>query len=360
MKKLSLLVWLAFVGGSGVFGASMLNAQSKPPDFVVDPSWPRPFPDHWATGGIGGVCIDSQDHVFIVNRGDLTGNELDAAQVAPAFIELDAAGNVINSWGDPKTLPDEAMGCSIDRDGNLWVAGGQDSIVQKYSSGGKLLLQIGKKGAFDSSDGTNKGKALNSSHTGFYYSAGVAVDPGNGDLYIADGHAEGGNHRVAVFDHDAHFLRQWELHRAPGDTSVPVLHCIAMSKDGRLYVCDRRGDRIQVFDKMGKFQQDIPIKFERRSQSAPPSEHQVGTAVAVAFSRDDAQRFLYVANQDDEQIEVVDRSSGKVLSTFSRAGEQAGELTYIHQVAVDSKGNIYTGEVRPGKRVQRFRPVKAD
>src|SRR5207248_1358823 len=83
--------------------------------------------------------------------------------------------------------------CFVDCENNLWIAGSKDGIVQKYThDGSKLLLQIGTRGVLDSSDGTDNGRALNSSHTGFFYSAGIAVDPNNGDVYVADGYGNSG------------------------------------------------------------------------------------------------------------------------------------------------------------------------
>src|SRR5580704_3353066 len=141
------------------------HAQAKAPRFEVDPAWPKPLPNLWVTGGIGGVCIDSRDHVFVLNRRDLTDNDLDAGHQAPVVIEFDPDGNVVNSFGDPNATPDTPHGCAVDADNNVWLTGNGDGIVQKYShDGSKLLLQIGKQGVVDSSDGSPKGKALNASH----------------------------------------------------------------------------------------------------------------------------------------------------------------------------------------------------
>jgi len=222
------------------------------------------------------------------------------------------------------------------------------------------LLQIGKRGLVDSSDGTLKGTPLNSSRSGFFASAGIAVDPVNGDIYVADGESQNSNHRVAVFDRSGQFLRQWEPHRDEGENGemfVPVVHCIAMSKDGLVYICDRRARRLQVFDKQGNFQKNIPITFEPQNHNPISPEHKPGasgTAVWVAFSPDPSQKFLYVTNQDNERIEIVDRESGQVLSRFGRAGHQLGEFTYLHFVALDSQGNVYAGEIN-GRRVQKFK-----
>src|SRR5882762_6718648 len=89
----------------------LLAAQGNPPKYEVDPSWPRPLPNKWVTGAVTGVCTDAQDHVFIVNRGNLTENELDSGRQAPPVIEFDPQGNVANSWGNRETLPEGLHGC---------------------------------------------------------------------------------------------------------------------------------------------------------------------------------------------------------------------------------------------------------
>lgn len=349
----------------GVLPVSPLDAQSAPPKFEVDPSWPKPLPNLWVTGGIGGVCVDSRDHVFILNRRDLTDNDLDAGRQAPVVIEFDPDGNVVNSFGDPSNTPDTPHGCAVDSDNNLWITGNGDGIVQKYAhDGSKLLLQIGKKGVVDSSDGTPKGKPLNASHEGFFKPAGIVIDSKNGDVYVADGETPGGNHRIAVFDRDGKFLRQWDLHRdanETGDAFTPVLHCVTMDAQGFVYVCDRRGHRIQVFDKMGNFQKNIPVEWEHRSPMPSGPGHEsgaLGSAVSVEFSRDPGQKYMYVANQDNEQIDVFDRAGGRLLSSFGRVGRYPGQFTYIHFLAADSKGNLYVSEVGTGKRIQKFRLTK--
>jgi DNA-binding beta-propeller fold protein YncE len=359
MKTHSLIV--ALTGASlalafATFCPAPLAGQSSSPQYEVDPSWPKPLPDTWVIGRPGGICIDAQDHVFVANRRDLTDNDLEAGEQAPSVMEFDPEGNVVNSWGDPNILPHSLHSCTVDYQNNVWIGGDLDGIVQKYSHDGKLLLQIGTRGVLDTSDGTLEGRALNSSHTLLARPASIAVDPGNGDVYVADGY---GNDRVVVFDRTGKYLRQWgrqgskaEAEAGVGGAFMQVVHCVVMGNDGLIYVCDRQGDRIQVFDKMGNFQRNIWV---RASNERLPDAS--GTDLWLAFSRDPEQRFMYVANEHHDQITILDHATGQVVGSFGRVGHQIGELTHPHTLAIDSKGNVYVAEVQWGRRIQKFKIV---
>jgi len=333
---------------------------SAAPRFEVDPYWPKPMPNNWVTGRLGGVCVDAQDHVFIANRQDLEEKETETGTSAPPLIEFDPEGNVVNSFGDPKVVPKTIHSCFVDRENNLWVAGSADGVVQKYThDGSKLLLQIGTKGVLDSSDGTSNGRALNSSHTGFFYPAGIAVDPANGDVYVADGY---GNSRIAVFDRNGHFLRQWgrqgtaaEAEAAMGGAFLKIVHCVVMDHAGLVYVCDKQGDRVQVFDKMGNFKRNVLIDPRPHYPNSRPTEW--GANSDVRFSPDSEQRFMYTVDEWRDHIDIFDNATGQLLSSFGRPGHQLGEFTHAHTMAVDSRGNIYVAESGYGRRVQKFRIV---
>ena len=370
---------LAFA--AGMSGASTLRAQSVVPKFEVDPYWPKPLPNRWVTGEIGGICVDSQDHVFVAQRVSdvggmdghlegLTGDELNAGEAAPPVLEFDGDGKVVNSWGDAKILPKDLHGCAVDRDGHVWLDGSEDGIIQEYSHDGKeMLLQIGKKGVFDSSDGTVNGTSLNSSPSQFFRVSEIAFDPHNGDVYVADGHAKGkggNNFRIVVFDRTGHYLRQWKLHRSTEEAATaarPTPHCVRVSNDGIVYVCDRWMNRLQLFDTMGNFKKDMPFTYKvytpipASAAGAQRDAMLVGSCSSVEFSNDPNQKFMYVINEIDEEVDVVDRASGQVLGSFGRPGHQVGEFMHAHTMAVDSKGNIYVGESVDGRRVQKFKLV---
>jgi DNA-binding beta-propeller fold protein YncE len=338
------LIWAVAVG--------FCEAQSQAPRYEADISWPKPLPDKWVTGGLGGVCVDAQDHVVILNRQDIVEGELNMGKLAPPVIEFDPAGNVVHSWGDLTVMDPRLHSCHFDKDNNIWIASAPSGMVQKYThDGSKLLLQMGKKGVFDSSDGTVKGQPLNSDAARFFMPSSIFVDPANGDVYVADGEGRGGNLRIAVMDKNGKFLRQWQ------PEGMQMVHCMAISKDGLVYVCNREGARIQVYDKMGKFLKNIEVPWKPYTQPSDGKPKDSGGAVvAIDFSPDSNQRLIYLINQNNSQIEIIDRQSGKVLSSFGRVGRYPGQLDQPHGIAVDSKGNIYIAENR-GKRIHKFRIV---
>jgi DNA-binding beta-propeller fold protein YncE len=123
------------------------------------------------------------------------------------------------------------------------------------------------------------------------------------------------------------------------------VHCVRVSNDGLVYVCDRANDRIQVFEKGGKFVREISIE---------PETLQNGSVWDMVFTEDPAQKYMIVANGANGYLIVVERATGKTIGTFSRPGRMAGELRWVHNLAIDSKGNLYTAEVGFGRRAQKF------
>jgi DNA-binding beta-propeller fold protein YncE len=335
-----------------LFFAWTLTGHAEP-RFEVDPTWPRPLPERWINGQVGGVCVDSHDHIVIVDRRNITDEERETNIPTPPVVMFDLAGNVIDSWGDPDVVPGGIHGCSFDSEDNVWIAGNDDAIVQKYSHSGELLMQIGTHGLFDTVDGTRDAEITNSSRERLHRPSGVAVDPETGHIFVSDGY---GNKRVVVFDREGNYLRQWgrqaskeEMAAGAPGAFTNVVHCIAISNEGLVYVCDRQGNRVQVFDQGGRHIRDIWVHVEN------PNER--GTAWWVAFSPDEAQRYLYVMNGGQEQVHVMDRERGETLATFGRPGHQIGNFTHGHTIATDSAGNIYVAETNYGRRVQRFELV---
>ena len=342
-RSAAVLILAASTAGPLRAGAQVRTA----PRYQADVNWPKPLPNRWVLGGLGGVCVDAQDHVFILNRQDVLENELNTGRLAPPMIEFDPEGNVVNSWGDLKVLDPRLHSCHVDRDNNIWIASAPSGMVQKYTHDGRrLLMQIGRKGVVDSSDGTVKGKPLNSDAAIFFLPSSIQVDSQNGDVYVSDGEGAGGNRRIAVIDSQGQFLRQW---RPDG---MDTVHCMAIANDGLVYVCNRNGSRIQVYDKSGAFKRaiDVPWRPVTPPSAGPPGPFG-GSVVAIDFLPDES--LIFVINQNNAQIEIVDRRSGKVIGNFGRPGSFPGQFNQPHGIAVDSKGNVYIAENR-GRRVHKF------
>jgi len=182
-------------------------------------------------------------------------------------------------------------------------------------------------------------------------------------VFIADGYR---NRRVVVFDaNTGAYKRHWGAYGQPppdGPQSLANLiegeydpdyrpeqffnvHCIAMSRDGLLYVCDRANNRIQVFQTDGTFVQEGFVAPETRA---------FGAVHAIGFSADEEQQFLYVADGANKKVWIVARDDLSVLSSFGSGGRGGGQLLIAHALAVDSQGNVYVGETINNNRIQRF------
>jgi len=358
--------------------------QPAAPTFQVDPLWPKPLPNHWLLGSVTGVAVDAQDHIWIVHRGydSMTARtEIGAATnpktsddccvPAPPVLEFDSAGNLLSHWGGPGDKyewPVSPGGIAIDSKGSVWITaagppeipgagnapargGGNrgaaagtgrggtpaappkpvDAQVLKFTRAGAFLLQIGKAGnagTNDSQDALNK-------------PAGVDVDAAGSEVYVADGF---GSKRVVVFDAaTGAYKRHWT--GGGPDAAFGTVGCARVAKDGNVYVCDRSNDRVQAFDKNGKF---------LRQGVVSPSTKGTGSVWDIALSKDPQQRFLYVADGHDQKIFILRRDTLDVIGSFGDGGRLPGTFYSVGSVAVDSKGNVYTGETLEGKRVQKF------
>ena len=184
------------------------------------------------------------------------------------------------------------------------------------------------------------------------------MDDSAHEVYVADGY---GNKRIVVFDsRTGEYRRHWGAYGAkpddadPGkyDPSAPLakqfrnpVHCVRIARDGTVYVCDRVNDRFQVFRKDGTFVTEYVLE---------PNTRFVGSVWDIALSEDPEQKYLFVADGTNNEIHILLRSNGRKVGSFGRQGRYAGEFHWVHAIAIDSRGNLYSGEVDSGKRVQKF------
>ena len=362
------------------------EAQAKQaPIFEVDAFWPQPLPNHWVTGSTIGLSVDAQDNVWTIHRpntvednfkaadimvGDARGRDDEAlpgapgqgpskpapigkcCKVAPPVLVYDQTGNMIKSWGGPGQgydWPDSNHGITVDSQGNVWLAGNgaKDTQVLKFSNTGRFIFQIGKHGVHNGSNDTEN----------FWQPTKLWEDVANGEIYIGDGY---GNRRVIVLDvATGKYKRHWGAYGTrPSDERMPAynpggpaskqfntVHCAVVSNDGFVYVCDRVNDRIQVFRRDGTFVKEAFIDTHT---------FRSGSVWDMTFSRDPQQTYIYAANGVDEKINILLRSSLEVLTSFGDGGRGPGQFFGVHNLATDSKGNLYATETYTGARVQRF------
>ncbi|HSK41226.1 MAG TPA: hypothetical protein VK943_15775 [Arenibaculum sp.] len=337
------------------------------PKYEVDAQWPKPLPNQWILGQVAGIAVDSQDHIWLIQRpGSLTEDEMGAALdpprsicciPAPPVMEFDAAGNFIQGWGGPGEgyqWPVNEHGIFVDHKDNVWIAGNgdDDHQVLKFTRDGQFLMQIGEAGVTGGSNDTE--------HLG--RPADIEVDPETNEAYIADGYQ---NRRVIIFDADTgDYKRHWGAYgrpptdgeladydpnaESPSDTFRNPVHCVRIADDDLVYVCDRVNNRIQVFQKDGSFVKEFVLNKPTLGN---------GSIWDLDVSPDEAQTYLFNADGENNQIQTLLREDGQVVDAFGRNGRYAGQFHWIHNLALDSQGNIYTAEVDTGKRAQKFTPV---
>ena len=363
------------------------------PVFEYDPTWPKPLPNYWTLGNIGALAIDSAQHIWVAQRPASTTGLFErygltgAAECcfpAPPVIEFDQAGNVVQAWGpihdtdgtllgeqvwgpfpDVEWTPNE-HGIFVD-DQYVWVGSSSPpSQILKFTRDGTFVLRIGTTEAESINDPANMAGPTQ-----------MIVDPETNELFVADGYR---NRRVVVFDAETGaYKRHWgayghappdgpqgmaaleggaehealalqgeqytPLWRSTGERSqhFATVHCLVMSEDRLIYVCDRVNNRIQVFQPDGTFVKEGVVREETLG---------IGSVHALAFSPD--EQFVYVADGTNKKIWILRRDDLEVLGSFSSGGRMGGQVMIAHALTVDEQGNVYVGETVDNNRVQRF------
>jgi hypothetical protein len=411
---------LLFAGLAGVclcaMGIWVRGAQGPAaPKFKFDPDWPKPLPNKWKMGGVTGLAVDKDDNVWVLDRpNDLTDIELEAELTPPladccvrppAMIHIDKNGNVMGSFDAP-----QGHGMAVDSQGFVYI--GQDTVRKYDPKTGKVVGEVprvpdrepgrGGGGSPPPSAVHIPGRGSAGPVAGFLTPPGgrprpsptaqaareaavaafrakyppttpmivggieeIRLDEPHRELYAADNYLGG---RVMVFDLDTlQFKRGWGAYghklsemstddkdRAytPGGPEPKEFRghlTLNVSHDGLVYAADRNANRIQVFTREGAYLKEFVIA---------PMTGVGGSTGGVMFSPDKQQRLLYISDLTNNHIWFLNREDGKIVGRMGTMGENGGQFFGLHMIAVDSKGDLYTGEVFQGERVQRFLPVK--
>jgi DNA-binding beta-propeller fold protein YncE len=287
--------------------------------YEVNEDWAR-LPDGW-TMPAAAVTVDSEDRVYCFNRSP-----------EHPVVVFDREGNYLHSWGAGQFAFPHTI--RADERDNLWLVDREHGQMLYFTRTGELLRTIGTRG-FRSDTGVDPSDASSSAYKNVTHGGGpfnlptdIALTPA-GEMFVTDGY---GNARVHKFAADGTHLLSWGgPGTAPGQFRLP--HGVWIDRHGRVLVCDRENDRVQVFDQGGRLVSVWPTVL-------------IGPAVFYVDARD---------------IVYIPEHNGGLLSVLTLEGERLarwGDPSFrsCHGVWGDSRGDLYV--VRPGAWGRQRRVVK--
>jgi DNA-binding beta-propeller fold protein YncE len=279
---------------------------------VVD-DWAKLPPGREFNADVAAVGVDRQDRVYAFNRG------------THPVVVLDRDGNFLRSWGEG--LFTRAHGVHVAPDDTLWLTDDGDHTVRHCTLDGKLLLTLGIPGK----------PAPYMSGDPFHRCTHTALSP-QGDLYVSDGY---GNSRVHKYSPDGKLLFSWgEPGTDPGQFNIA--HNICCDAGGWVYVADRENHRVQVFDGNGKFEAQWHDMHRPSglflSRGSEPRFYvgEIGGGMPVNYEMPNVGPRVSIYTAKGEMLVRLGKRS---------AGPEPGQFMSPHGLAVDSRGDIYVGEV---------------
>ncbi len=338
-----------------------ITAKRPRPHFARDPKDSAVvMPTGMTVGPVVAVAMDAASHIWVLHLANYFADmkadaAARAARLAPV-VEFDSDGRFLRAWGGENYLPREdgkaqwpvyEENLIIDGEGAIWIFGSDrehDHAIQKFDSDGKLLMRVGVYGESGNDESLDR----------LGTPTAVWNDCERGEILVSDGYC---NHRIIAFDAGTGaFTRMWGAYgeaptaKGPQQGFATPVHDIAKGPDGLYYVCDRIGNRIQVFD--------VPVsgapRFVREISIAPETGG-FGSAFAVVFSP--CARFAYVPDGSNGRIWTIKIEDGAVLGWSSIGPEEGADNHYmganlIHRIAVDRAGNLLIARAQLG--VQRW------
>jgi DNA-binding beta-propeller fold protein YncE len=285
--------------------------------FTYEPveNWAK-LPPGWSFKEIGGVGVDRDDNVFVFNRGE------------HPMIVFDCDGNFLRSFGEG--MFPRAHGVFMAPDDTIWLTDDGDHTVRQCTLEGKVLLTLGISGK----------PAPFMSGEPFHRCTHTAMSP-QGDIYVSDGY---GNSRVHKYAPNGKLLLSWG---GPGTDpgEFNIAHNITCDADGWVYVADRENHRVQVFDGNGKYE------LQWNNMHRPCALYCcAGGGKNPQFIIGELGPGMRVNSKHTNigpRLTIVDKKGGVIarLGGEHGPGQETGRFLSPHGLAVDSKGDIYVGEV---------------
>lgn len=308
--------------------------------FELVPNWEQ-LPSGWSHGDVAGVATDAQDRVYVFNRGE------------HPVIVYERDGRCLGSWGEGVfTRP---HGITIHAD-TVYCVDDTDHTVRAFTLEGRLLWTLGTPHQPSDTGYLPEGRSnLLSIRRGagpFNRPTRLAVAP-SGELYVSDGY---GNARIHRFSAQGRLIQSWgEPGAEPGQFQLP--HSVWVHTDGRVFVCDRENDRVQIFSPDGEL-------LTMWTNVTRPGDLWIDAAGHVfvgemAWNMDEThltgQPFTEARSA---QMSVRDLE-GTVLTRWGGDDPCApGSFASPHGICLDSHGDLYVGEVihTALSRGNRWRP----
>ena len=292
---------------------AMVDLGSGSYTYKVEESWGN-LPDGWSFKECAAVGVDAQDNVYVFNRGD------------HPVIVFDKDGNFLRSWGEG--VYPRAHGITMGPDDSIYLTDDGDHTVRKCNMDGSVIFTLGVPGTpspFMSGNPFNR-----CTH--------VALDPETAEFYVSDGY---GNARIHKYSPDGSLLFSWgESGTGPGQFNIA--HNVCTDKNGWVYVADRENQRIQVFDKNGKFEtqwKDMARPCGLFIDTSGDQKVYVGELGCYIGPNSQASGL-------GPRIGIMDLN-GNYLAKLGDISEsdQPGSFMAPHGVSINSTGDIFVGEV---------------
>jgi hypothetical protein len=345
--KRSLLLAMSCLIGA----AALPTFAADPPEipYTADPNFLKLPPDiHF--GETSGVAVNSQKHIFVFNRGNVTGPAYGAT--AAQLLEFGPDGKFIREIGKNLYAWSYAHDVRVDKNDNVWAIDKGSDMVIKFNPQGRVTMVFGrKKEASDKEaepwDRPNPPRPPLDGQ--FRQPTDVTWDT-EGNIFISDGYI---NSRVAVYDKNG----DWKMSfgtpgNGPGQLNTP--HGIASDNQGNIYVADRGNRRIQVFDPSGKVLREIKIPVPAPAglkpwmgaipaEDAPVNTQKPGAPWTVCITPGPTQ-YIYTSDAFPGRIYKL-TLDGQLVGMLGRVGRQPNQFGWIHQIACPSENELYVAEI---------------
>ena len=286
--------------------------------YEVEENWPKKIPEYWTLGQCADIDVDADDNIWVFSRN------------LHPVTKWSNDGEFLGSWGNLGYQKGEFRvphGLNIDPEGYIWLTDHQTHQVTKHKPDGECVLELGEFGFTKSTLTTDGSQGLP-----FNMPTGSSIAP-DGKIFVSDGY---GNRRVHRFSKTGEYELSWGEH-GTADGQFAIVHKLGVSKDSRVFVCDRENNRIQIFSTEGEL-----LDIWTKGIAGPHDVYFQGDYVYVV-EHGGGNNGISIWNLDGE---LITRWRG--IPEVSEAG---------HGCALDSKGNLYIAEIGFGAVGQRFRKL---